>query len=197
MIAVNDVSQSITVAERQETLLNLSKLLLDEDRLKILGLLAQQPCSAEHLTTQLAVERVKLHLHKLEEAGLVQRYREQGAEVYHLDSKEIFKLKKSLFAHDEVNPAQSAEEKDLAKFIKNECLVQLPVHPAKLLLVLRWLADKFQPGVEYPEKAVNERLKGHTIDHVTLRRRLIDHSLLVRHAGIYQRPIESKHDATR
>jgi len=197
MIAINDVSVSMTVAERQETLLNLSKLLLDEDRLKILGLLAQRPFSTEQLTTQLAVERVKLHLHKLEDAGLVQKCREQETELYHLDSKQIFKLKKLLFARDEDNPAQSSEEKDLAKFIKNEHLVQLPVHPAKLLLVLSWLADKFQLGVEYPEKEVNERLKGHTIDHVTLRRLLIDHRLLVRHAGIYQRRSESNHDATR
>jgi DNA-binding transcriptional ArsR family regulator len=188
MVMVNDVSQSMTAAERQETLLNLSKLLLDEDRLKILGLLAQQPCSAERLTTQLAVERVKLHLHKLEEATLVQKHMEQGIELYHLDSKQIFKLKKLLFAHTESNPAQSTEEKDLAKFIKHESLVQLPVHPAKLLLVLRWLADKIPPGVDYPEKEINERLKGHTIDHVTLRRLLIDHGLLTRHAGIYQRP---------
>ena len=191
MIAVNDVNQSMTVAERQETLLNLSKLLLDEDRLKILGLLAQQPCSAERLTTQLAVERVKLHLYKLEEAGLVQKCREQERELYHLDSKQIFKLKKLLFAHTEGNPAQSDAEKDLAKFIKNECLVQLPVHPIKLLLVLGWLADKFQPGIEYPEKEVNERLKGHAVDHVTLRRLLIDHALLVRHAGIYQRLVRT------
>lgn len=54
------VEEAITQAERQDTLLKLGKLLLDEDRLKILGLLAQQPCSAETLTKQLAMERVKV-----------------------------------------------------------------------------------------------------------------------------------------
>lgn len=178
--------------DRQATLLNLSKLLLDEDRLKILGLLAQRPCSAETVATQLSIERVKLHLHKLEEAGLVNKHSEQGAACYQLASQQILQFKKLLFARPESNQAQSPTEKDLAKFIKHDRVVQLPVHSDKLLLVLSWLADKFQLGVEYSEKAVNERLKGlsadpSAVDHATLRRLLVDHGLLVRQAGIYQR----------
>lgn len=177
--------------ERQATLLNLSKLLLDEERLKILGALAQQPCSAATLTTQLAMGRVQLHLHKLEEAGLVKKRTEQGAERYQLDSDQIRQFKKLLFARDESNEAQSPADKDLAKFIKQNQIVQLPVHPVKLQMVLEWLVEKFQSGVAYPEKEVNELLKGHAIDHVTLRRLLIDHLLLAREAGIYQRkPME-------
>ena len=189
-------SQPLAEPERQATLLNLSKVLLDEDRLKILGLLAQQPCSAETLAAQAAVERVKLHLHKLAEVGLVSKRAEQGGEVYQLDSQQILKLKKLLFARAEPVEFQSPDEKDLAKFIKHEQIVQLPTHPVKLRLVLAWLAAKFQPGVEYPERAVNELLKGHTgdpvtLDHVTLRRLLIDHGLLVRQAGIYQRKVSA------
>lgn len=191
MIQASHANESMTEAERQETLLQVSKVLLDEDRLKILGLLAQRPCSTETLTAQLAVERVQLHLNKLEEAGLAQKRTAHGAEVYHLDSKQILKLKKLLFARNEGRQAQSIEEKDLAKFIKNDCVVQLPVQPAKLRLVLGWLANKFQPAVEYPEKEVNELLKGHAIDHVTLRRLLIDHALLTRQAGIYQRTVSA------
>jgi biotin operon repressor len=181
------VDEAITQTEQQETLLNLCKLLLDTDRLKILGLLAQHPCSAEALKRELGVERVQVHLQKLQEVGLVHKQSSPGAELYQLDSKEIFALKKLLFARAQENEAQSAEEKDLAKFIKQARLVQLPVAPAKLQLVLTWLAETFQPGVLYPEKEVNELLKGHAIDHVTLRRLLIDHGLLVRQAGIYQR----------
>ena len=187
-------NQTIVPAEREATLLNVCKLLLDEDRLKILGLLAQRPCCAETLATQLTVERTKLHLHKLEEAGLVNKHSAQGVECYQLNSRQIFQLKKLLFARAEPHEAQSSAEKDLAKFIRQGQLVQLPIHHAKLLLVLNWLADKFQPGVDYPEKVVNERLKGCSgddinLDHATLRRLLIDHGLLVRQAGIYQRKV--------
>lgn len=180
--------ETMTVAERQATLVNLGKVLLDEDRLKILGALAQQPCSTEQLQRQVAVDRVQVHLHKLEEIGLVRKELTQGEERYGLDQAQLFKWKKQLFARDEANQPQSTEEKDLAKFIKGERLVQLPVAPVKLRLVLTWLIERFETGATYSEKQVNERLQGHAIDHVTLRRLLIDHRLLVREAGIYQRP---------
>ncbi|MEZ4730038.1 MAG: DUF2087 domain-containing protein [Caldilineaceae bacterium] len=187
MTQVRETSEAITPAERQAALLNLGKLLLDPDRLKILGLLAQQPCTPETLTTELAVERVQVHLQKLQESGLVHKQEAQGATWYQLDQQQIFKLKKLLFARPEEPKGQSAEEKDLAKFVKEGQLVQLPVRPAQLQLVLAWLAEQFEPGVLYAEKQVNVLLQGHTIDHVTLRRLLIDHRLLVRQAGIYQR----------
>lgn len=181
-------------AERQAALLNLCKLLLDEDRLKILGALAQQTWRADALAEQVTVNRLPVHLHKLAEAGLVNQGIEQGVECYQLDSRQILKLKKLLFARDEAGEAQSPDEKDLAKFIKRDQVVQLPIHPAKLRLVLNWLADKFQPDVEYTERAVNELLKGLTgdpvaVDHVTLRRLLIDYGFLARQAGIYQRKV--------
>lgn len=168
-------------------LLTLCKLLLDEDRLKILGLLAQKPCTAEALTTQLNVARVKLQLDKLEAGHLIYKSGVPDAEHYALDREAIVQLKKQLFARTETLAPQSTEEQELAKFVKDGQLLQMPIHPAKLLVVLRWLADKFQFGVEYPERDVNERLKGHAVDHVTLRRLLIDHLLLARRAGIYWR----------
>jgi len=189
MMQVREMHEAITPAEQQETLLNLGKLLLDIDRLKILGLLAQRPCTTETLTTELAVDRVQLHLQKLQKSGLVHRQQEQATALYQLDNKQIFKLKKLLFAREEETQAQSAEEKDLAKFIKQGQLVQLPVRPAQLRLVLAWLAEQVEPGVLYTEKQVNDLLQGHAIDHVTLRRLLIDHRLLVRQAGIYQRAV--------
>lgn len=189
MMQTINPQETMTAAERQAMLVNLGKLLLDVDRLKILGALAQQPCSAEGLQRQLTVERVQLHLYKLEEIGLVRKQITQGEETYGLDQAQLFKWKKQLFARDEANQPQSTEEKDLAKFIKAERLVQLPVAPAKLRLVLEWLVERFEMGATYSEKQVNELLQGHAIDHVTLRRLLIDHRLLVRESGIYQRPV--------
>lgn len=188
MTQITKTQETLTAAERQATLVNLGKLLLDVERLKILGALAQQPCSAEHLQSQVAVERIQVHLHKLAEIGLVRKQMTAGAETYGLDQAQIFKWKKQLFARDEAGQPQSTAEKDLAKFIKAERLVQLPIAPDKLRLVLEWLVARFEPGVTYSEKQVNERLQGHAIDHVSLRRLLIDHLLLVRQAGIYQRP---------
>lgn len=171
----------------QATLLTICKLLLDEDRLKILGLLAQQPCDVATLVAQLNMARVKLQLDKLEAGRLIYKSSALDVEHYVLDREAIVQLKKQLFARAESPEPQSTEEQELAKFVKDGQLQQLPIHPAKLLVVLRWLADNFQFGVEYPERDVNERLKGHAVDHVTLRRLLIDHQLLTRQAGIYWR----------
>ena len=110
MTQIINESQPLTEAERQATLLNLSKLLLDEDRLKILGLLAQQPCSMETLAAQTAVARVKLHLHKMTEVGLVRKRTEQGCEVYQLDSQQVLQFKKLLFARPEPAEFQSPAE---------------------------------------------------------------------------------------
>ena len=189
MTQPTNTPEGMTAAERQATLVNLGKLLLDQDRLKILGALAQQPCSVEQLQSQVAVERIQVHLHKLAEIGLVRKQMTAGEERYGLDQAQIFQWKKQLFARDEASQPQSTEEKDLAKFIKAERLVQLPVAPAKLRLVLEWLVERFATDATYSEKQVNERLQGHAIDHVTLRRLLIDHRLLVRESGIYQRPV--------
>ena len=189
MTQTTNTPETMTATERQATLVNLDKLLLDVDRLQILGALAQQPSSAEHLQSHLAVERVQVHLHKLAEIGLVRKQMTAGEERYGLDQAQLFKWKKQLFARDEASQPQSTAEKDLAKFIKGERLVQLPVAPAKLRLVLAWLVERFATDATYTEKQVNERLQGHAIDHVTLRRLLIDHRLLVRESGIYQRPV--------
>jgi hypothetical protein len=66
-------------------------------------------------------------------------------------------------------------------------MVQYPAQHIKRLVVLRWLASHFEPGREYVEREVNEILAGHSEDHATLRRFLVDEELLVRQDGIYRR----------
>jgi ArsR family transcriptional regulator, arsenate/arsenite/antimonite-responsive transcriptional repressor len=170
----------------------LCKVLLDEDRLMILGLLAQRTLGSDELRAQLparssAALRLARHLQQLQSSGLVQARNDGGVEVYGLDVDQIQQLKRQLFSDPASEQPQSAEEKTLAAFVKEGQLTQLPVAPAKLLVVLRWLIQLFEPGQPYPEREVNERLKGHAVDYATLRRLLIDHGLLTRHAGVYQR----------
>ncbi len=174
-----------------ETVANLCKILLDEDRLMILGLLAIQPRRADELVALLpphssAAAKLGRHIQQLQEAGLV-TYLDAPDDAFRLDVAYLQTLKRQLFSREDANEALSSDEKLLAAFIKDGQLVQLPVHPAKLDLVLAWLVEKFEIGVDYSEREVNERLAGHEVDHVTLRRTLIDHLLLTRKAGIYRR----------
>lgn len=58
---------------------------------------------------------------------------------------------------------------------------------AKQLVLLHWLAGRFDVGRRYTEAEVNELLGGHAEDHASLRRRLVDAGLLDRDAREYWR----------
>lgn len=76
-------------------------------------------------------------------------------------------------------------------------LVRLPARWSRKLIVLQHITEEtFEPGVEYAERLVDERLRvwcegASRIDHVTLRRYLVDLGHLRRSGGVYWRPAES------
>ncbi|HEV3358814.1 MAG TPA: DUF2087 domain-containing protein [Pseudonocardiaceae bacterium] len=76
-------------------------------------------------------------------------------------------------------------------FVRDGRLVGLPAQRGRRLHVLEHLAQSFEPGVDYPETRVNEILaglaEGGSVDHVTLRRYLVDEELLRRSDGVYRR----------
>ncbi|MFF5492242.1 DUF2087 domain-containing protein [Streptomyces aquilus] len=80
----------------------------------------------------------------------------------------------------------------LRTFVRDGRLVRLPAQWTRKKRVLQHIAEQtFEPGVEYPERTVNEKLRawcedGDT-DHVTLRRYLVDLQHLRRSEGIYRR----------
>ncbi|MFE7270045.1 DUF2087 domain-containing protein [Streptomyces sp. NPDC057623] len=89
----------------------------------------------------------------------------------------------------------------LRTFVRDGRLVRLPARWTRKKLVLRHIAEQtFEPGVEYPERTVNEKLRAwcedsDAIDHVTLRRYLVDLHHLRRSEGIYRRLAEAAPDA--
>lgn len=173
----------------ETSLLELCKLLLDEDRLKILGQLAQQALSADELRAQLRIKERDLarHLQQLQSAALIKPQADGATEKFVLDVSTIYRHKKQLFASATPRATQSAPEKTLAAFVKAGVITSLPLQQERLVVILSWLVERIPPGVDYDERAVNELLKGHGVDHVTLRRLLIDHGLMTRAAGIYRR----------
>lgn len=81
-------------------------------------------------------------------------------------------------------------------FVTDGRLVRLPARWTRKKVVLRHIAEQtFVPGVEYPERTVDEKLRGWCedgeVDHVTLRRHLVDFGHLRRSDGIYARPADS------
>lgn len=76
-------------------------------------------------------------------------------------------------------------------FVRDGRLVGLPAHQSRRRTVLEHLMASFEPGVRYPEREVDAIHRGWTdggpVDHVTVRRYLIDESVLDRGGGDYWR----------
>jgi hypothetical protein len=75
----------------------------------------------------------------------------------------------------------------LRAFMVDGRLVQIPAARSKRRVVLEHLAACFEPGVKYPEKAVDAILRAWYPDYASLRRYLIDEGLLARENAIYWR----------
>ncbi|MDP9441804.1 MAG: DUF2087 domain-containing protein, partial [Actinomycetota bacterium] len=75
----------------------------------------------------------------------------------------------------------------LRNFVSDGRLRQIPAARSKRLVVLDWLADRFEPGVTYPERDVNLLLGIAHADVAALRRYLVDEGFLERRSGFYWR----------
>jgi hypothetical protein len=163
------------------------KLILDEDRLRVLGVLAVQAGSAREVASKLEMKEqlAARHTAKLAEAGLLKVV---GTSHYVLNLDTLQAWKRELFAGAaQATEAVTPEAKVLASFVEGDQLKSIPASQSKRLVVLAWLAGMFQPGVDYPEREVNEILRRHYADYASLRRYLVDAGLMQRESGIYRR----------
>lgn len=86
-----------------------------------------------------------------------------------------------------MNVMTAEDEKILQTFTREGELLQMPARRNKQAVILRWVVERFEFGVQYPEKQVNEILKQVNPDYSMLRRYLIDVGLMQRENGVYWR----------
>jgi predicted transcriptional regulator len=190
-------------SEQFNILLRFFKALADDSRLKIVGILANQECSVEELAVllQLKEPTVSHHLAKLKELNLVTMRPEGNSRLYQLDSEALQSISKEIFTPEKI--ASLIEDVDTeaweSKVLKNyfegdvsdkhsvQRLKEIPASRKKRLVILKWLANQFDVGVNYPERLVNDILKRYHIDCATLRRELIACQLMQRENGVYWR----------
>jgi hypothetical protein len=185
--------------EQQEfgTLLNFFKALGNESRLKIVGILANGERTVGELAAMLDLKEptVSQHLNMLKAAGLVEVRPEGNHRFYSFNTRALHGMNKAVFSQDGLaslvsdfdEVGDAFERKVLQTFFDGERLTQIPAVEKKLLVIVKWLADKFEEGVLYTEKQVNEILSRHHPDFATLRRELVDCKYLRREKGIYWR----------
>lgn len=178
-----------------QTLLSFFKVLADESRLKMLGILATQERSVEELAEllQLKTPTVSHHLAKMKALGLVTMRADGNTHLYALRPEGLRDLSKDLLTQEKVASlakdveGEAWERKVLKDFFEGEKLKEIPASRKKREVVLRWLAGRFEPGVRYKEPQVNEIIGRYHPDFATLRRELIGANLLAREAGVYWR----------
>jgi biotin operon repressor len=178
-------------------LIDFFKALADANRLKILGLLAQDGYSVEQLAAllELRPSTVSHHLARLSEAGLVSARAESYYNVYSLEPGTLEAMAQRLLAEDTL-PAlaegvdmQSYERKVIDDYtLPSGRLKTIPAQRKKLEVVLKHIVQDFEPGTHYSEAQVNTILSAYHDDTATLRRELVGYRLLERNAGEYWRP---------
>ncbi len=182
--------------EQLQTMVRFFKALADESRLRLLGVLAGREASVEELATLLGLTAptVSHHLARLKELGLVRMRSEGTTHLYALDADALRALSKETLEPGRVASladdieGETWERKVLRDFFDGERLKEIPASRKKRLVVLKWLASRFEPGVSYPERQVNEILRRHHEDAATLRRELVSeaYGLMQRDRGVYR-----------
>ena len=170
--------------------------LADNNRLRLVGLLAGPALTADELSAALALKPavVLRQLQQLKTLGVVTaRDDDDAAERYQIDL-EFLRLFCRELVESEPTPlvdagvvTESWERDILRNFFVGERLKEIPVGHKRRQPVLKWLTTRFDVGRQYPEAEVNALLQNHHPDCASLRRYLVDDGYLQRENGSYWR----------
>lgn len=189
----------MNTVERQNFLL-LLKTLADEQRLTMVGLMSDQERNVGELAQllQLSEPTVSHHLSKMHSAGLLNLRMAGTHRFYRINGTRMAVFKSyvaniealALPSDDALDNAwidaldwQPADKKVLRDYTLGGRLTQMPTKEKKWLVVLRWLATKFEPDIRYTEKQVNAILTEIHDDYATMRRNLVEYGFMRRERG--------------
>ena len=179
----------MTGQTQTDELLNFFKALADANRLKIVGLLAQQAYTGEQLAEMLGLSAstVSHHLSMLAHVELVSARSEQYYNVYSLNVGALQSMAQRLLSRDDL--PKLAEDVDrtaydrkvLKTFVRADGTIKsFPAQEKKWQVLLHYVLDAFEPGKRYSEKQVNNLLSRYSDDTAALRRGLIEYRLMAR-----------------
>ncbi len=184
--------------ERVDRLAGLFRVLADPTRLRILGALAERPHSGRELSERLGLTppTVSHHMSRLLATGIVTSTPRAQSRCYALDQTALRDAatvsSPATTGQDQGDTAGTPDAaarlraKVLRDFFDGERLKQIPAQRKKRVVVLEHLLTRFQPDVEYDERAVNDLLRPAHDDVATLRRELVDYGYMDRQRGIYR-----------
>jgi hypothetical protein len=163
----------------------------DDTRLRVFSAVVLGAGSEDSVMTATGLDRrqVRRALGRLSDAGLV-----IGLEDGEL-SVVVERLRHSARLAGRMRPADDAKELGatpeqaaaLRGFLVDGRLVSIPAARGKRMVLLDFLAQRFEPGKVYPERKVNLLLGRVHDDFAALRRYLVDEEFLERRGGFYWR----------
>ncbi len=164
-------------------------LLSDDDRLRVVAALALDAHDPADVAARagMDVRRAGSALARLTSAGLV----EQEGSGYRLVRERFDEALESI-PRDAPTPVLESglgreADRVLATFVRDGKLNSIPVNRTKRLIVLDYVAGRFELGEVFSEKDVNETLRALHPDVAALRRYLVDEGFLDRRDGFYWR----------
>ena len=178
----------------------LFKALADESRIRIIATIGEQARSVEEIATlvDLAPATVSHHLARLREVGLVEAMPRGYYTYYRFTQQPLFDALRTLAEQPAAADAgvgmDAFDRKVLRDYLVDGRLKAIPAQRKKREVILRFLAEQFEPGRVYSEKEVSDILAAYHEDFATLRRELVMARLLTRPEGRYQRLTASSND---
>ncbi len=173
-------------------LLAFFKALADENRLKIIAVLAQQPLSVEQIAAMLGLTSATIshHLARLSQAGLVSARAQGYYSVYQFEAGALAEMAKRLLSA-EVLPqvaqgvdGDAYDRKVLQAYLTPQGAIRaFPAQWKKEEALLRHVVKAFKSDQRYSEKQVNQILLEFNEDTARLRRNLVESGLMQREGG--------------
>ncbi|MEV0005251.1 DUF2087 domain-containing protein [Micromonospora sp. NPDC050980] len=168
----------------------LAGALADERRRVVFAaiVLGARDVSAVVARTGLSARDAATAVRRLTDAGVLA---DDGAGL-RVDADRLREFARAAASAPASAPAADPREAIRRTFLRDGALIRLPAQRGRRRVVLEHITERtFEPGVRYPERAVDDALRhwcaGGEADHVTLRRYLIDDLLLTREHGVYWR----------
>ena len=167
-------------------------LLAEPERLRVVAALVLGARTPSELIEATGLEQraVGRALQRLETGGLVT----SAADGFTLDTSVFKEVARTVAPPQKIEDHGYADEQTEAvvrTFVRDGRLLRLPAQRSRRRTVLEHIVQAFEPGTRYTEKEVDAILRtwctGGTVDHVSLRRFLVDEGLLAREAGRYWR----------
>lgn len=186
---MNELTPTATATEE---LLEFFKALAEPNRLRIIGLLAQESRTVEQMAAMLKLKSssVSGHLSILAHANLVSARPDGHYYIYSLETKALQEMARRLLNQEHLSKlsedvdADAYDRKVLATFLDEEGRIKaFPSQEKKFIVLVRYVLKAFEPGTRYTEKQVNEILSRFHQDTAQLRRSLITYGYMERESG--------------